>query len=189
MSLHFNGFFLASLSATKLWSNGYEHLINFSLDWISHHQNYEDFQGNFCILRTHKAGKGPYSWCLSGLTFLHTKPFRIIIFCGGLDLWQHTDVSISPREKKICYIVSKIELNWSHQMMIEKQCCTSDDLSAALSLAPSPLPSTLWISSLAFPLFEVSGSSELRKVTQSTEGHKDKAVWLSALARIMGWTN
>lgn len=35
-------------------------------------------------------------------------------------------------------------------------------------------PSTLWISSMAFPLFEVSGSSELRKVTQSTEVHRTR---------------
>lgn len=187
MSLHFHGFFLIShISATKCWSNYYEHLINFSLGFISHPWKLWVFPGQLLIVWTHKAGRRLYSWHVSDLTFLHIKPFRIIIFCGGLDLWQHTDVSISPTEKKIRYTVLKIELNWSHRMMIEKQCCISDDLSTALSLATSPLASTLWISSLAFPLFEVSGSSELRKVTQSTEGHKYKAVWLSALARIMG---
>lgn len=48
---------------------------------------------------------------------------------------------------------------------------------------------TLWIPSMAFPLFEVSGSSELRKVIQSTEVHKDKAVWLSALKGSWGGWN
>lgn len=38
--------------------------------------------------------------CLPGLTFIHTKPLRIIIvFCGSLDFWEPTDVSISPTEK------------------------------------------------------------------------------------------
>lgn len=62
-------------------------------------------------------------------------------------------------------------------MIMKKQCYPSDGLTAALSLALSP-SSTLWISSMAFPFFEVSGSSELRKVTQSPEVHWDKAVWL-----------
>lgn len=62
-------------------------------------------------------------------------------------------------------------------MIIKKQCYPSDGLTAALSLALSP-SSPLWISSMALPFFEVSGSSELRKVTQSPEVHWDKAVWL-----------
>lgn len=81
-------------------------------------------------------------------------------------------------KKKICDIISKTELAWTHQMIMKKQCYISDGLIAALSLALAP-PSTLRIPSLAFPnLFEVSGSPGLRKVTQSTEVQEDKAVTL-----------
>lgn len=42
------------------------------------------------------------------------------------------------QKKNTCYVIWKIELNWTHQMIIKKQCYPSDDFTAALSWALSP---------------------------------------------------
>lgn len=154
------------------WSHGCDHTIDPSLVLITHHQNYERCQDGV-------TEKGPCAWCLSAWLDTDTrKTIQNVVFRGCLGLREHPDVFISPREKKICDIISKTELAWTHQMIMKKQCYISDGLIAALSLALAP-PSTLRIPSLAFPnLFEVSGSPGLRKVTQSTEVQEDKAVTL-----------